>query len=111
MAETAKIRTTGPFAIFSPVGAPKIDIVFRPAQAPVTAGSFAGSLRFIDSSGRISEYPLVFAEDVPSKPLLLAITGSWITWVCAGMLGVSVSAFKGRRQKIRRKRNLRAHAR
>jgi hypothetical protein len=111
MAETAKVKTTGAFAVFSPAAAPGIVISYREAHAPVTAGSFAGSLKFVDSSGRLSEYPLVFAEDVPAKPLLLAITGSWVTWAGAAMAALSLGAVKGRRQKTRRKRNLRAHAR
>jgi D-alanyl-D-alanine carboxypeptidase (penicillin-binding protein 5/6) len=100
--EFANVRTSGAFMVFSPTTAPPPEIVYRREQAPVRAGDPAGKLRFIGTTGEIAEYPLVFAEDVPASPLLMAIVGNWMTWVGMGIAGIFVTAFRGRMRPKRR---------
>ena len=106
--ETANVRTNGAFAVFSPATSPPLIISYKRITAPVTAGSFAGSLQFVDASGKLTEYPLVFSQDIPAKPLILALTGNWITWAVLGTFAISLGAFRGRRQRSRPRRQVHA---
>ena len=109
-AETADVRVNGDIAIFSPAASAPLEIAFTPHVAPIKEGDLAGTLRFTDASGKLTEYPVVFAEHVGAKPLLLAMAGNWKSWAVLGLVGVVAAGFRGRRRPLRR-RSARAHAR
>jgi len=108
--ETVPVRTSGEFAVFSPRAAPKLEIVFAQAIAPISEGGAAGVLRFVGSTGEVAEYPVVFAESRDAKPILLTVAGSWVTWVGMGLCGFVFVAFRGSRRR-RSRRPSRLHAR
>jgi len=108
--ETVPVRTSGEFAVFSPRNAPKMEIVFKEAVAPIVEGASAGVLRFVGSTGEIAEYPLVFAESREAKPLLMAIAGNWLTWTGMGLCGFAFVAVRGLGRR-RGRRPARLHAR
>ena len=107
--ETAAVRVNGDFAIFSPADSPALEIVFGEHTAPIREGAPAGVLRFVGTTGEVAEYPVVFAANVPAKPLLLAMAGNWKSWAAMGILGVLAAGFRGRRKP--RRRTARVHAR
>ncbi|MEO7453306.1 MAG: D-alanyl-D-alanine carboxypeptidase family protein [Fimbriimonadales bacterium] len=106
--ENANVQVSGDFAMFSPASAPPAEIIFTEQTAPVAAGTLAGKLRFVGTTGEIAEYPLVFAEDIPAKPLILTLAGNWRTWAAMGVMGLCFAAFRGRRRPQRRVSRLHA---